>query len=75
MRGLWNYFFRKDEFYIVILGLDNAGKTVSLPLKIFPGAPKFTPAADASGEDEKPLHPQLQWHSHGQDHHHSRTER
>lgn len=28
LRGLWNYFFKKEEYYIVILGLDNAGKTV-----------------------------------------------
>lgn len=28
LRGLWKYFFRKDEYYVVILGLDNAGKTV-----------------------------------------------
>ena len=28
LRGLWKYFFRKEECYIVILGLDNAGKTV-----------------------------------------------
>ena len=28
LRGLWNYFFQKDEFFVVILGLDNAGKTV-----------------------------------------------
>ena len=36
LRGLWDYFFRKDEYYIVILGLDNAGKTVS-PVRNFPG--------------------------------------
>ena len=29
LRGLWKYFFRKDEYYVVILGLGNAGKTVS----------------------------------------------
>lgn len=29
LRGLWKYFFRKDEYYVLILGLDNAGKTVS----------------------------------------------
>ena len=28
LQGLWKYFFRKEEYYIVILGLDNAGKTV-----------------------------------------------
>jgi len=28
LRGLWKYFFRKDEYYVVILGLDGAGKTV-----------------------------------------------
>ena len=28
LRGLWDYLFRKEEYYIVILGLDNAGKTV-----------------------------------------------
>ena len=29
LQGLWKYFFRKDEYYVVILGLDNAGKTVN----------------------------------------------
>ena len=29
LKGLWEYFFRKDEYFVVILGLDNAGKTVS----------------------------------------------
>jgi ADP-ribosylation factor related protein 1 len=30
LKGLWDYFFRKDEYFIVILGLDNAGKTTFL---------------------------------------------
>lgn len=29
LRGLWEYWFRRDEYVILILGLDNAGKTVS----------------------------------------------
>jgi hypothetical protein len=28
LAGLWKYMFQKDEFFILILGLDNAGKTV-----------------------------------------------
>lgn len=28
--GLWQYMFRRDEFFILILGLDNAGKTTFL---------------------------------------------
>ncbi|XP_053213873.1 ADP-ribosylation factor-related protein 1-like [Panonychus citri] len=28
--GLWKYLFKKDEFYVLILGLDNAGKTTFL---------------------------------------------
>eukprot|EP00117_Sycon_ciliatum_P022251 scpid79637/ scgid19253/ ADP-ribosylation factor-related protein 1 len=28
--GLWKYWFRKDEYYVMILGLDNAGKTTYL---------------------------------------------
>ncbi|XP_074603679.1 ADP-ribosylation factor related protein 1 [Brevipalpus obovatus] len=28
--GFWKYLFRKDEFYVLILGLDNAGKTTFL---------------------------------------------
>ncbi|XP_031549799.1 ADP-ribosylation factor-related protein 1-like [Actinia tenebrosa] len=28
--GLWKYLFRKDEYFILILGLDNAGKTTFL---------------------------------------------
>ena len=28
--GLYKYLFKKDEFFVLILGLDNAGKTVSI---------------------------------------------
>ena len=28
--GLYKYLFKKDEYYVLILGLDNAGKTVSI---------------------------------------------
>ena len=28
LSGLWRYMFQKDEYYILILGLDNVGKTV-----------------------------------------------
>lgn len=27
--GFWQYMFKKTEFYVLILGLDRAGKTVS----------------------------------------------
>lgn len=30
LSGLWKYIFQKDEYFILILGLDNAGKTVSV---------------------------------------------
>ena len=29
LSGLWKYLFQKDEYCILILGLDNAGKSVS----------------------------------------------
>lgn len=29
LSGLWKYMFQKDEYNVLILGLDNAGKTVS----------------------------------------------
>jgi len=29
LSGLWRYVFQKDEYFVLILGLDNAGKTVS----------------------------------------------
>ena len=29
LRGLWDYFFSREEYYILIIGLHNAGKTVS----------------------------------------------
>ena len=29
LSGLWKYLFQKDEYFVLILGLDNAGKTVS----------------------------------------------
>ena len=28
LSGLWKYIFQKDEYCLLILGLDNAGKTV-----------------------------------------------
>lgn len=30
LNGLWNYVFQKDEYSILILGLDGAGKTVEI---------------------------------------------
>lgn len=30
MSGFYKYMFQKDEYFVLILGLDNAGKTVSL---------------------------------------------
>lgn len=32
LSGLYKYVFQKDEYCILILGLDNAGKTVCYPL-------------------------------------------
>ena len=29
LSGYWKYFFQKEEYNVLILGLDNAGKTVS----------------------------------------------
>ena len=28
LSGYYNYLFRKDEYYVLIIGLDNAGKSV-----------------------------------------------
>lgn len=30
LSGFYNYLTRKEEYYVLIIGLDNAGKTVSL---------------------------------------------
>ncbi|XP_064604826.1 ADP-ribosylation factor-related protein 1-like [Liolophura sinensis] len=30
LSGLWKYMFQKDEYFVLILGLDNAGKTTYL---------------------------------------------
>jgi ADP-ribosylation factor related protein 1 len=30
LQGLWKYLFEKDEYFVVLLGLDNAGKTTFL---------------------------------------------
>lgn len=27
--GIWEKFFKKKDYYVVIVGMDNAGKTVS----------------------------------------------
>ena len=35
LSGLWKYLFQKDEYCILILGLDNAGKSVSWASFIF----------------------------------------
>ena len=29
LSGAWRYMFQKDEYFVLILGLDDAGKTVS----------------------------------------------
>lgn len=31
LHGLYKYLVQKDEYFILILGLDNAGKTVGQP--------------------------------------------
>ena len=36
LSGLWKYTFQKDEYNVLILGLDNAGKTVSWTKLVFP---------------------------------------
>lgn len=28
--GFWKYYFRREEYFVLILGLDNAGKTTFL---------------------------------------------
>ena len=28
LKGIWNYLFKKEQVFILIVGLDNAGKTV-----------------------------------------------
>ena len=30
MHGLWSYMFSKTEFHVLILGIDKAGKTVTV---------------------------------------------
>ena len=35
LSGLWKYVFQKDEYFVLILGLDNAGKTVTVFFFIF----------------------------------------
>ena len=36
LSGLWKYLFQKDEYCILILGLDNAGKSVSEAVSLNP---------------------------------------
>lgn len=35
LHGLYKYLVQKDEYFILILGLDNAGKTVRVERTIF----------------------------------------
>ena len=28
LSGLWSHMFRRDEYYVLLVGLDDAGKTV-----------------------------------------------
>lgn len=85
LQGLWKYFFRKEEFFVVILGLHNAGKTVSYSCLVCPGGgfilspppPISSPlspvhtSADFLRENKDRVHSELQWDTHGQDHAHS----
>lgn len=69
LRGLWKYFFRKDEYYIVILGLDNAGKTVKLnyyvaKIVLILGVHVHV---DFFGKDEEHVYQQLHWNATGED--------
>ena len=34
LSGLWKYSFQKDEYFVLILGLDNAGKTVNVLISL-----------------------------------------
>lgn len=45
LSGLYKYMFRKDEYCVLILGLDNAGKTVGGCPCPCPGSSGFLPSA------------------------------
>lgn len=36
LSGFYNYLTRKEEYYVLIIGLDNAGKTVSFGDAVLP---------------------------------------
>ncbi len=48
LSGLYKYLTRKEEYYVLVLGLDNAGKTVRL------NSHRMV-TADAAGEDQEPV--------------------
>jgi hypothetical protein len=35
LSGFYNYLTQKEEYYVLIIGLDNAGKTVSVKIYLF----------------------------------------
>ena len=41
LSGAWKYYFQRDEFCILILGLDNAGKTTFLEQTKIKFNPKY----------------------------------
>lgn len=72
LRGLWQYLFRKDECFVVIVGLENAGKTVSESIieilrAVFP--------TDVPGDDKAHVHGELSGHAAGENHLHRGSER
>lgn len=81
LSGFYKYLTQKDEYCILILGLDNAGKTVGFlrgtslrRLWNRPGVTNSCWLTDLPGGGQDQIHKELPWHEPEQDNHHSRAE-
>lgn len=77
LHGLYKYLMQKDEYFILILGLDNAGKTVRHS-QTFRGynvrIAKYRLFVDLPRGGEDKIHEELQGYESEQDYDHCRLE-
>jgi len=80
LHGLYKYLVQKDEYFVLILGLDNAGKTVGHPgvghSEVMGGCGNcsYQSFIDLPGGGEDEIHEELQGYESEQDHDYRRPE-